>query len=306
MSNVSRIAFALAALFGSSSLGAAPSDKPCNLVRVASLDMATDSTGRENLPMMIGGQTINLLIDTGGMDSMLSEGVVESLGLKPRGLGRRGGVMFGGHVLDSQTTAHDIELGGLKASRMNFLIMPDGHLPMGIGGTLAPDVMRAYDDEFDFAAAKFNLFLQDHCRANMAYWTKDAHAEIPFGLDRFGHIRLFVDLDGKRIPAFLDTGTSRSMLNLEDAENLFGLKEGDSRLATLATTANGHVYKYPFHMLTFGSVTVSNPDLELISSLDSRQPDGPPLILGMGVLRQLHMYIAYSQRILYVTPASAH
>jgi hypothetical protein len=32
----------------------------------------------------------------------------------------------------------------------------------------------------------------------------------------------------------------------------------------------------------------------------------PTIILGMGILRQLHLYIAYREKNLYVTPASAH
>jgi hypothetical protein len=30
------------------------------------------------------------------------------------------------------------------------------------------------------------------------------------------------------------------------------------------------------------------------------------IVLGMNVLRRLHMYIAYGERTLYVTPATAH
>jgi hypothetical protein len=32
----------------------------------------------------------------------------------------------------------------------------------------------------------------------------------------------------------------------------------------------------------------------------------PKMILGMGVLRQLHLFIAYKERNIYVTAASAH
>jgi len=140
----------------------------------------------------------------------------------------------------------------------------------------------------------------------MAYWTTQDHAEIPFGLDKVGHVRLIVELDGKKIPAHLDTGSSRSVLSLDEAENLFGFKETDAALKSLASTPTGHVFKYPFKTLTFGSVTVQNPDLELVSSIDEGLPGGPPLILGMGILRQLHMYIAYRENVLYVTAASAH
>jgi predicted aspartyl protease len=295
---------ALAAL-GFASPGLADA-KPCGLVRAASLDMTTDSAGGVSVPMSIAGQTVNLLIATGGIDSMLTVSAVESLKLKPRSIYRREAILFGGAVLDQQATAYNVDLGGLKAERMFFMIMPDGRLPYGVDGILAPDVLRAYDDELDFANAKFNLFLQDHCKANMAYWTKADHAEIPFGVDKFGHLRLFVELDGKRIPAEIETGESRSVLNLDEAEHLFGFRESEPLLKTLAKTENGHIYKFPFKALTFGGVTVFNPDLQLFSSLDERMADSPPLLLGMGILRQLHMYIAYKENVLYVTAASAH
>jgi len=296
----------LATLLAFSADCAAADDNSCTLVRAASLDMSTDPVGGPIVPLTIGGQTVNLLIDTEGIDSMLTKSVVETLKLVKQSIFGSRIVMFGGDRIDSWTIARDIDLGGLKAPKMIFMVMPDGHVPEGIGGTLAPDIMRLYDDEFDFANAKFNLFVPSQCRGNLAYWTKDEHAEISFDLNRFGQIGFIVELDGKKFRASLDTGSSRSILRLEEAENSFGFQESDPQLQTIAKTANGHTYKYPFRTLSFGGVTVSNPDLVLFSRADDRLPGGPTLIVGMGILRQLHMYIAYNQRILYVTPASAH
>jgi hypothetical protein len=291
-------------------VGAVPcaaADKPsCDLVRAASLDMATDPAGGQVVPMMIGGRTANLLIDTGGIDSMLTESFVTSLNLRVAPLPGRYVMMFGGYRLDRFAVGHDIDLGGLKAPYKEFIIMPNGHLPDGIDGTLAPDIMRAYDDEFDFAGAKLNLFLSNHCQTNMAYWTMSEHAEIPLEQDHFGHISFLVTLDGEKVRATLDTGTSRSVLNLEEAEDLFGFTESDPQLKTLEKTDNGHVYKYPFKSLNFSGVSVINPDLTLFSSRDEGIRGEPKLILGMGILRQLHMYIAYKEQALYVTAASAH
>jgi predicted aspartyl protease len=298
-------ALTLAALMAFSTVCAAADDNSCTIVRAASLDMSTDAFGGPVVPLTVGGQSVNLLIDTGGIDSMLTESTVANLKLMKQSIYGARVVMFGGDRIVSWTSARDIDLGGLKARKMPFMVMPDGHLPEGVGGTLAPDVMRAYDDEFDFANAKFNLFVPNQCRANLAYWTKDEHAEISVDVDQFGQISFIVELDGKKFRAGLDTGSSRSILGLEDAENSFGFKESDPQLQILKKTANGHVYKFPFKTLSFGGVTVSNPDLELYSRADVRMSGGPPLILGMGILRQLHMYIAYRERVLYVTPASA-
>jgi predicted aspartyl protease len=306
MRGLYRFAGAFAAFVSCAAPGAAADDRPCNVIRVASLDMSTDEAGGLEVPMSVGGRTVNLLIDTGGVDSMLSESVVANLKLPVMGIFDVRVIMFGGIPITKRTYAHDVDFGGLKAPRMYFLVAPNSVLPEGADGFLAPDVMRAYDDEFDFGNARFNLFLQKHCKANLAYWTKEDHSEIPFALDGAGHMRFVIALDGRNIRADLDTGASRSFLNLEEAEDLFGFNEGDPRLETLEKTSTGHVYRYPFKTLSFGGVSVTNPDLMLVSRRDERMPGGPTMLLGMGILRQLHMYIAYGEKTLYVTAASAH
>ena len=300
------LCLAFAALGGPADWAAHADEEPCNIIRAASVDMTTDESGRENVPMTIAGQTVNLLIDTGGVDTMLSESVTRKLALPLMSIEGVRITMFGGIPITKRTYAHDVDFGGLKAPSMYFLVVPDGRLPEGVDGVLAPDVLRAYDDEFDFGNAKFSLFLRHHCRANLAYWTKQDHAEIPFDLSDVGHVNFVVELDGKSIRADLDTGASRSVLNLERAEYLFDIKEDDPQLQTLEATSNGHIYKYPFKTLSFGGVTVSNPDLMLFSRNDEHLPGVPALILGMGILRQLHIFIAYDEKKLYVTAASAH
>lgn len=134
-----------------------------------------------------------------------------------------------------------------------------------------------------------------------------------FASNSAGHINFPVTLDGKDVRATLDTGASRSVLGLEAAEDTFSFDEKNASLKVLGTTRSGHSYKFPFNTLLFGeagavlgSVTVINPDLILVSRSDSRLPGSPDLILGMGVLRQLHLYIDYKEKKLYVTAASAH
>ena len=304
MKTILRVAFSLA--MGLAATRAMADEEPCNIVRVASLVMSVEESGSPNVPMTVAGHILNLLIDTGGIQSMLSSAVVADLRLPKFPIIEANISMFGGVRVDQLTIANNIDFGGLKAPRMIFLVIPAQTLPPGIDGLLAPDVTRAYDVEFDFANAKFNMFLKDHCEANMAYWSKDDHAEIPFSYDDVGHIKFLVQVDGKSVRVVLDTGSSRSWMSLEEARSLFDLKENDPAMTPLEKTENGYSYKYPFKTMTFGGVNVSNPDLELISRKDSRMPGVPDLILGMGILRQLHMYIASKERKLYVTAASAH
>jgi predicted aspartyl protease len=277
----------------------------CNLKRAAALDMSFDESGRISVPMAVGGQNINLLVDTGGIDSMLTEATVRTLGLQ-RGMLPAGYrvTVYGGTHIRQFASARDIVLGGLQAAQMRFLVIPDGLMSTELNGTLAPDVLRAYDDDFDFANAKLNLVSPDHCRGLVVYWTHGDYAQIEFATDDVGHLTIPTQLDGKTVKTDIDTGSSTSVFSLEFAESLFGIAPNSPDLKPLGGGSKAFVY--PFKTLVFGGVTVINPRILLMPDSASRMGDDSRLILGMNVLRQMHMYVAYQEKKLYVTAASAH
>jgi predicted aspartyl protease len=288
----------------------AHADDTCHLIRIATVDMGIDEAGRLTVPMTVGGQDLTMLVDTGGIDTMLTDSVVKSQNLTKRRLNHVRVMMFGGTNVDSFAIAHDVVFGGLKAPTMNVLVVPDGRLPDGIGGLLAPDILRAYDDDFDFANAKFSLFSPDHCAADVVYWAKD-YAQIDMQLDQTGHILVPVTLDGKEIKFTFDTGAGRSDLDWDLAKDLFGIDEHSPGVTAIARSDGKTVYKYAFKELTFGNpvtgaVTVHNPEITLTPSSVSRIRGGEVNLLGIGILRKLHLYIAYKERHLFVTPATAH
>jgi len=81
-------------------------------------------------------------------------------------------------------------------------------------------------------------------------------------------------------------------------------------------------YGHDFKSLAFGDVAVNNPKLELIPNAMGRNADRAQyvgdrtksdrteinvddMIIGMDVLRKLHIYIAFGERKMYVSEASA-
>ena len=293
------------------SMGVAPpalARSNCKTAPIASFEMHADGSGRIYVPVQISGQAVNLLVDTGGLLSMLTKSTVDALSLPTQAVVGKHIVMIGGTFIESTTTARNVNLGGVKKADMEFLVMPDGHLPRGVGGTLAPDVMRAYVDEFDFASGKFNLYAHEPCPGVPREWAKGPHIEIPFKLDSSGHITLTVRLDGKDVPTSLDTGSSLSILRLESAEAIFGFDDRSALLTQVGQTSLARVYKYPFHSLEFGdggmgTVSVADPELALMSRADTGMIYGPDLILGMGILHNLHMFVDYEQQKIYATRA---
>jgi predicted aspartyl protease len=290
-------------------LPAHAADKQCRVVHAATLDMGTDEGGGVVVPMSIGGKTVHLLVDTGGVVSMLTKGTVKSLDLPVQAMGGAYLKMFGGTRIDRMTTARDIDLGGLRTNTMPFAVMPDGWMPNGIDGTLAPDILSAYDAEFDFANNKFYLASQDHCPGQVVYWTQAGYTAIPMFIGNGGHISFSVGLDDKTITASLDTGSTRTYMSMEAARSEFGIDEKNPDLKALPDAdGKSHGYHYPFKKLSLVGITVNNPDLVLVPDGESKMmgPGGPRIILGMGILRQLHLYIAYHEAMIYVTGATAH
>ena len=150
--------------------------------------------------MTIGDKTVHMLVDTGGVVSMLTPPVVSELDLSQQVIPLSHIRQYGGFVIDHYVTAHDISLGGLKTSKLDLLVMPEHGYAPDIGGLLAPDIMRRYDVDFDFANATLSLFSQDHCEGQVVYWTHDPYGVVDIELNEFGQMTVPVTARRKGNP----------------------------------------------------------------------------------------------------------
>src|SRR5258708_4892054 len=117
-----------------------------------------------------------------------------------------------------------------------------------------------------------------------------------------------VTLDGHEFTAIIDTGATRSTLRMDIAQHSYDLKMGTEDTPE-AGVLNGDkdlkTYMHIFKSLTFGDISVSNAHLTIIPDVMKRNGDtaqqignrsrlvrddivGPPMLIGMNVLRQLH------------------
>jgi predicted aspartyl protease len=278
----------------------------CSLVRLASVEMNLEQGGRTSVPMTIAGKNFNMLVDTGGFLTMLSRSAAASLGLtEQRIVDDMVGYGVGGMKADHFVIAPSVDLGGLKATNFRLMIIPRT-ISDDAEGTIGPDILTKYDVEFDFANARFNLFSRQHCPGQVVYWTHDPFVALDLIMDRIGHISVPVMLDGKRQMALIDTGSWRSAMSLESAKSAYALKDSD--LKGEGGSSDVAAQRYAFKTMTIQGITVNNPDIVLLpdSYAHLGRAGAPDLLLGAGILRQLHLYIAYGERKIYVTPASAH
>ena len=283
----------------------------CGLKLLASYPMREDPIGRLVIPLTVEGSQRNMIVDTGGFVSLMSTDAVDAAKLPKFAMS---GTVYSTRGRITTYTKANVAIGALHGDAMQFLVADafPGWKQQSIAGTLGPNILTRFDVDFDFGGKKLNILLQDHCPGQVVYWSK-AYAVLSFPLDDNGHIELPVTLDGKEMKALIDTGATGSVLNASTARDTFGLTASGSQ------SASGDAYVATLHTLTIGSIAVQNPRFYVAPDKIGRDMQSdeamsgyigvkqkPSMIIGNDILRQLHFYIAYAERKIYVTAADAH
>jgi predicted aspartyl protease len=319
-------ALALAFTLGFAAPVAAECNKPLTLVTTVDLAPVRDMRA-VLIPVTLAGKPKRLLVDTGGAMTEITPEVADELQL-PRQ--RTAYQLFDVSGKMSNQYVHvSLQLGRLSTDNIAMMVAPPGQ-KFGddmVAGVLAPDVLRHYDVDIDFVAGKFNLLSQDHCEGKVVYWKADALAVVPMRVMDSGHIMLPVLLDGKEVQAILDTGAANSTLSEPIAESEFGLKPGSPDVpatGTLIDRPSATTYHHVFKSLGFEGIAVTNPDIDIIPDFTKQiaQENATPelgshivgvksnetqqsMLLGMNILRHFHIYIAYKENRVYITPATS-
>ena len=88
--------------------------------------------------------------------------------------------------------------------------------------------------------------------------------------------------------------------------------EEDPNIKSFSTNINGepaNIYRYHFSSLAFNGIQIASPSIEMTPQQNfggGSDVASAPLVLGIGALRELHLYIAYRSQTLYMTSAEAH
>jgi hypothetical protein len=294
----------------------------CGKLQILNIVHMTPVDGglREMVPVSINGAQKNFVFDTGGFYTQVARPVVEELKLPVR----QGNIqMFDvtGNISRDQASIHEFMIGRMRGMDRIFQVMSN---PGPVDGIFAVDFLYPMDADIDFGTNTMNFFSQDHCAGQVVYWTSPASVGVvPIAMDGY-HMIVPVTLDGHEERAVVDTGATGSTLSIPEEERLFGLTLGSADTPEKGKL-NGDdtlkTYTHEFKTLTFGDVTVNSPRLTLIPNAVGRNADRTALvssrvksektemnisdmIIGMDVLRKLHIYIAFGERKMYVSPAS--
>jgi predicted aspartyl protease len=288
--------------------------KPLNQVQMTRNGFA------DLVPVTINGVPKNFLFDTGGYYTQVSRPVADALEL-PILQGKNQMSDITGRVSHDQASVREFVVGNMHSTDLDFPISPTS-LP--IDGVFALDHWTTFDLDVDFGTDMLNIFSQDHCPGGGQYWTAPAMAVFPITMKGF-HIYIPVTLDGHELLAAIDTGENYTSLTTDDAKPLFSLDLGSEETPE-AGGVNGNtslkVYTHIFNSLALGDIAVNNPKIAIVPNVASNNANlsplvgepaktetepvnRPDLIIGMDVLRQLHVYFAFGENKMYASMASA-
>jgi hypothetical protein len=296
--------------------GSANADEKCALHQVASLDLQRLADGAVVVPATIMGRQQRMLISISAPFSWIYADFGEAEGFKnpPPEPGN-----------GSANPPHDIyqisevRIGNATIKDAQFYRMKKvpAHSHDAFG-QLSVDLLSKFDMEIDLKRNKINLFSQEHCPGNVVYWTRSPYAAIPFEADTSQHPNLPMELDGKQIRVALTLAKGNAAMSMEAAKRLFDLDKDSFRMTPIVGTQADHPkYRYPFGVLNIDGLLIKNPMIDLDPKInDCLTYDkgfrrswcfgGADVYLGENELSQLHLFFAFKEGMLYVTPADAH
>jgi hypothetical protein len=317
----------LIGLLSVAALPAAAQDcKPLNVLIAAEM---RPERGVPTIPVTIGDASKKLVVNTASVFSELSQPAIKEMKLNTLQARVR---LFdnAGQSSDRYVILPSLGIGGAKSDAVKFMVRPAPG-PMNpndasLAGVLGPDILQNYDVDMDFGGRKLQLISPDHCEGKVVYWTAPTVAIVPMRLAENGKAVIFVNLDGKRLEAVINTGQPNTSMNLDVAEDRFNVdvKAPDvKQVGQLGQIASAKIYRRQFQSLSFEGVTVNNPEINLVpDEVRARMPNKnrprtgsltrgdtvtsglPDLTLGMSTLGKMHVYIAYRERKVYLTEAA--
>jgi hypothetical protein len=261
----------------------------------------------------------------------LGEGPFESAGFSNVMVcdARNGGGGCGGH---NRLRAASVTIGNATGHHVQIQVAPKGEISRSASfdGYFTGDYMRKYDVELDFAGKQMTWLTPTACTDpdQVVFWAHDDVAIIPVSLAKDGRLEMQAMVGGHVINAELDTSSANTVMRRDIAELYVGLN-ADKDLKPVDGLEDGmhmKVYVHIFPQIIFagGSITAVNvpvmvQNYSMIPAVDrdlnthlrgiagggllSSENRIPDLVIGMDVLKHLHMYVVPGQAKVYVTAA---
>jgi clan AA aspartic protease (TIGR02281 family) len=267
----------------------------CGPVRLGETTVAT----LRNAPIITpfaNGAAVTLLLDTGAETTVLTPTVAQRIEFQRQMRG------IGGSLQTDEVELRSFTLGGVAVPWRRVRVAPinTGNVFSGpLDGVLGADTLSSFDVDLDLPGHRMVLYAKQTCPDAAPAWT-EAYARIGTGRSFGGHLFFPVQLDGRRIDAFIDTGAQHTVLSMKAASALgvTGTSLARDQAITLhgaaAEQMSAHVHR--FSQLQIGPEVIRNPEL-IVTDIRLNDAD---IVLGIDFLRSQRIWMSYGSQQIFL------
>jgi clan AA aspartic protease (TIGR02281 family) len=310
--------FAAIALVAPPAAGAAPAPT-CRLQQIGDLPLIVDR-GALIVEAEINDKPVHMIVDTGSVATQLFRPTAAALGLDVKPVIEVSRLQFygiGGKTEAGEARVASFRMGSLLARNQDMLVIGVPYTG-GAQGLLGMGFLMQADLEFDLQAGRLRFFKPKGCVGDqVVYWGKAYSSARMTGASGDRDIQVKIQLNGRPILAEMDTGSNHSTLTAAAAAKVGVTPFSDGVVKAGETHGVGPkavpIYVGVFPTFAFGDETIHNATLgiadlfgedkevEFGSRIPSPFIDTPEMLLGADFFRAHRVYVAFSQRMVYVS-----
>jgi predicted aspartyl protease len=251
----------------------------------------------------IDGAAATLILDTGAEETMLTAAAAARLGLRPHYEYPRHLHSVSGAVVTGEARLKSLAVGNAAAA--DFIILVGAlALPHVAGvqpaGLLGGDFLSRFDVALDLANGRLALY-RPGCALLRPPW-RGAYTSLPANRSIDNRLFFPVDLDGRKLFAFIDTGAQISAIDRAAVRDLGISRTAIARdpVAMMRGIAPPRVraYAHRFAWLRVGGDMWRDPTM-IVADLNLPDAD---IVLGLDFLRGRRVWFSYAARRLLIGP----
>ncbi len=275
----------------------------CGTIRLGETTVAT----LQNAPittLLANGAAVTLLLDTGAQTTVLAPDAAQRIGARrPRIEFPREMQGIAGSLRTGEVELQSFTMGGVALPWRRVRVAPlyvTGLFATPLDGVLGADTLSSFDIDIDLPGHRLVLYQKQTCAGAAPAWIPP-YSKIPARRSLGDHLCFPVQLDGRSITAFIDTGAQFSVVSKRAAAAL-GITDPvlahDPTMTVHGAAAeqlDGHVHR--FSQLAIGTEVTGNPE---IGVTDLRLSDAD-LVLGVDFLRSRRVWMSYGSQLIFLS-----
>jgi predicted aspartyl protease len=248
---------------------------------------------------LANGHPVTLILDTGAQGTVLTPSAAARIGAqRPR-------IEFSRQLrgISGDLRSHEVELRSFNAGS---IALPWHRLSVApvttaqvfatpLDGLLGADVLSDFDIDLDLAHHELKFYEKQTCPTAAPDWA-EPYISLSAGLSRGVHLFFPVQLDGRSLTAFIDTGAQITTISTAAAraigvsESLLSSDEPSTAQGIAAGPLPARLHR--FATLKVGPLVIARPEM-LVADVKVNDAD---MVLGIDFLLQRRLWLSYGSR----------